>query len=189
MSASVADRSVVVMAQMLFAGNPALSTASANTRAIVSFEWAAKLPPRNTQALPDFTQMPAASAVTFGRASYTMATTPSGTLMRESSMPLYIVRSICTHPSGSGRSRSSSSAVAIASTRASSSIKRSRMESFVPASRAAAMSSALASTMAGVCSRSAAAIASSAPLRASALAAPKGPLASRARSANARTSS
>ena len=40
------------------------------------------LPPRSTAALPDFRQMPAASAVTFGRASYTTATTPSGTLTR-----------------------------------------------------------------------------------------------------------
>ena len=30
---------------------------------------AAKEPPRSTQALPDFKQMPAASAVTLGRAS------------------------------------------------------------------------------------------------------------------------
>ena len=63
-------------------GMPAPSAASASTRATASFERAAMLPPRSTAALPDFRQMPAASAVTLGRASYTTATTPSGTLTR-----------------------------------------------------------------------------------------------------------
>ena len=82
MSASVAARSVDSMAPMQPAGMPAATAASCSTAAMRAFECAAKLPPRSTAALPDFRQMPAASAVTFGRASYTTATTPSGTLTR-----------------------------------------------------------------------------------------------------------
>ena len=43
-------------------------------------EFCASEPPRRMHALPVRMQMPAASAVTFGRASYTIATKPSGTL-------------------------------------------------------------------------------------------------------------
>ena len=69
MSTSVAARSVVVMAQMEPSGRPAPTAAAARMSAMASLERAARLPPRSTQALPDFTQTPAASAVTLGRAS------------------------------------------------------------------------------------------------------------------------
>ena len=82
MSSSAAARSANVTAPMQPRGMPASTAASCSTRAITSFEAAAMLPPRSTAALPDFRQMPAASAVTFGRASYTTATTPRGTLTR-----------------------------------------------------------------------------------------------------------
>ena len=83
MSSSAAARSANVTAPMQPRGMPASTAASCSTRAITPRpEAAAMLPPRSTAALPDFRQMPAASAVTFGRASYTTATTPRGTLTR-----------------------------------------------------------------------------------------------------------
>ena len=132
--------------------------------------------------------MPAASAVTFGRASYTTATTPSGTLTRVSWMPLSSVRCSCTRPSGSGSATSFSSAPAIASMRASSSIKRSSKLSCVPAARAASMSCALAVSTSTRFARSAVAMAASALLRTSALVCASGAAAAFAASAMARTS-
>ena len=41
--------------------------------------WLADFDPRNSATLPDFSASPKASTVTFGRASYTMPMTPSGT--------------------------------------------------------------------------------------------------------------
>ena len=69
MSTSVAARSVVVTAQIEPSGSPASTAAAASTSAMTSLERAARLPPRRMHALPDFTQTPAASAVTLGRAS------------------------------------------------------------------------------------------------------------------------
>ena len=40
---------------------------------MAALDAAARRPQRSTAALPDLTQMPAASAVTFGRASYTLS--------------------------------------------------------------------------------------------------------------------
>jgi len=51
------------------AGAPTFSSALARTVAIAMFDSIASLPPRSTTAFPDFTQRPAASAVTFGRDS------------------------------------------------------------------------------------------------------------------------
>ena len=51
------------------AGNPADSAASRSTAMIASLDAAAEDEPRSRTALPDFRQIPAASAVTFGRAS------------------------------------------------------------------------------------------------------------------------
>src|SRR5438445_251475 len=62
-------RSVVSTNWMASAGPPAFSRALARMAAIIAFDSSASLPPRNTTALPDFTQRPAASAVTLGRAS------------------------------------------------------------------------------------------------------------------------
>ena len=188
MSTSAAARSVDSMMPMQPAGIPADSAASCSTCAMAAHDFAASEPPRSTHALPDFKQMPAASAVTFGRASYTTATTPSGTLTRVSWMPLSSVRCSCTRPSGSGSATSSSSAPAIASMRASSSIKRSSKLSCVPAARAASMSCALAASTSTRFARSAAAMAASALLRTSALVCASGAAAAFAASAMARTS-
>lgn len=69
MSTSVAARSVVVTAQIEPSRQPRFHGAAASTSAMTSLERAARLPPRRMHALPDFTQTPAASAVTLGRAS------------------------------------------------------------------------------------------------------------------------
>ena len=69
-------------------GRPALVPASASTSTRAAFEAYAEAEPRSRVALPLFSAMPAASAVTFGRASYTMPTTPSGTRTWRISSPL-----------------------------------------------------------------------------------------------------
>jgi hypothetical protein len=51
------------------AGNPADPTAERSTSTIAALDRAAEDEPRSRTALPDFRQMPAASAVTLGRAS------------------------------------------------------------------------------------------------------------------------
>ena len=51
------------------AGRPAEATASRSTATSAALELAAEPEPRSSAALPDFRQMPAASTVTFGRAS------------------------------------------------------------------------------------------------------------------------
>ena len=82
MSAPVAARSVVSMMETAARSNPLASTASAKIRAIATQLFWAMEPPRKMQALPVRMQIPAASAVTLGRASYTIATSPKGTLTR-----------------------------------------------------------------------------------------------------------
>ena len=54
---------------MQSAGSPASDTALRSTDTIAAFDDAADDEPRSSTALPDFRQMPAASAVTFGRPS------------------------------------------------------------------------------------------------------------------------
>ncbi len=61
-------------------GSPASSRPSRRARAIARHDPSAEEPQRSTAALPDLTHSAAASAVTLGRASYTMATTPRGTV-------------------------------------------------------------------------------------------------------------
>src|SRR6266508_1546403 len=89
-------------------------------------------------------------------------TTPNGTRTWRSSSPFGSVYPRTTSPTGSDSPARSSSPDAIASTRLSSRRSRSTVDSGVPASRAAATSSAFASTILPVFSRSAAAIARSA---------------------------
>ena len=55
---------------------------------MASLEWRASLPPFRTQALPVFRQSEKMSAVTLGRASQTMPTTPNGTRTLRRVMPL-----------------------------------------------------------------------------------------------------
>ena len=170
-------------------GMPVCSAAAESTRAIAAHERAAIDPPRKMQAFPDFRQMPAASAVTFGRASYTTATTPKGTLTRSRRIPDSRVRCSSVRPSGLGSSARLSSAAAMSSMRASVRSNRSMRLSFVPFSRAAATSAAFALRTAGALSRSACAMARRAPLRPSSLVWARRTLAARARLASISISS
>ena len=67
--AATASRSVTSTNWMASGGAPVFSSALASTAAISVLDSIASLPPRSSTALPDFTQSPAASAVTFGRDS------------------------------------------------------------------------------------------------------------------------
>lgn len=145
--------------------------------------------PRNTHALPDFRQMPAASAVTFGRASYTMATTPSGTLTRVSSMPPSISRRSSTRPNGSGRPASDSRASAMALMRSSSKESLSSKPDDMPAALPASISTLLPARMSAILPRSEADMAKSAWLRTFSEARPTACEAACARSAISRTDS
>ena len=101
--------------------------------------FAASLPPRSTVALPVFRQRAAASTVTFGRASYIIATTPIGTREQKILSPLGRTKSSPV-PTGSSivtRARSESQ---IPDIRALLSIRRSSMWSGTPFSRADARS-------------------------------------------------
>ena len=69
-------------------GSPAATADSAAIWASAALEYAAEEDPRRTIALPDFRHSAAASMVTLGRASYTTATTPSGTRTLRTSRPL-----------------------------------------------------------------------------------------------------
>src|SRR6266508_1903379 len=89
-------------------------------------------------------------------------TTPNGTRTWRNSSPFGSVYPRTTSPTGSDSPARSSRPDAITSTRLSSRRSRSTVDSGVPASRAAATSSAFASTILPVFSRSAAAIARSA---------------------------
>src|SRR3954451_242338 len=83
-------------------GTPADSAASLAIEARTAFEWAADDEPRSTIALPDLRHRAAASIVTFGRASYTTAMTPSGTRTFRTSSPLGSRKPSMTSPTGSG---------------------------------------------------------------------------------------
>ena len=106
--------------------------------------------------------MPAASAVTLGRASYTIATTPNGTETFRISKPFSSVRCSKILPAGSSSEARLSRADAIPSIRPSSKNKRSISESFVPAFRASAQSTAFSAQISAASLRRAAAIANNA---------------------------
>ncbi|OOL28021.1 hypothetical protein GQ85_35030, partial [Rhodococcus rhodochrous] len=111
-------------------------------------EWAADDDPRSRAALPDLRAKPKASTVTFGRASYTIPTTPSGTRICRISRPLGRVEPRTTSPIGSGSPATCRSPAAMPSTRACVSRSRSSRDSSVPAARAVSMSSAFAASTA-----------------------------------------
>ena len=81
------SRSPPLTIEIAPSGSPAHWTALAATCASTAFECAAVEDPRSTIAFPDFRQSAEQSTVTFGRASYTTATTPSGTRTRRTSSP------------------------------------------------------------------------------------------------------
>ena len=80
-------------------------------------ECVAELEPRSRIALPDFRHRAAASIVTFGRASYTTATTPSGTRTLRICRPLAKREPSITSPTGSGSATISRTPRAIAAIR------------------------------------------------------------------------
>ena len=143
-------------------GIPADRPASIATAAKIAFECEAMDEPRNTIALPDLRHSAAASIVTFGRASYTTAITPSGTRTLRTSSPFASRKPSMTSPTGSGSATMSRTWPAIAAIRPVSSASRSISASVSPASRPASRSRALASRISGVRSISSSAIASSA---------------------------
>ena len=85
----------------------------------------ASLPPRNITALPDLKHSAPASAVTLGRASYIMHTTPSGIRIFLISIPFGRVPITRSLPTGSSSSTITSMPSAIDSIRSSFRIKRS----------------------------------------------------------------
>ena len=78
------------------------------------FVRAASRDPRRMQAFPDLMQSAAASTATFGRASNTTITTPSGTRSFRTRIPFSSVKSRRTAPIGSGRSAIVSTPAAMA---------------------------------------------------------------------------
>ncbi len=87
-----------------------------------------------------------------------MPMTPSGTRTRSMVMPFGRVQDSVTVPTGSLSARTASMPAAMASTRASSSVSRSRKAPVTPAVRASARSSALAARIRAFCARTAAAM-------------------------------
>ena len=112
--------------------------------AIAPFVAAATDEPRSTAALPDFRHSAATSTVTFGRASYTTATTPSGSRTCSMSRPLGRVVPLITWPTGSGSATTARTAFTMPPIRASVRVSRSTRVAETPAARAAATSAALA---------------------------------------------
>ena len=104
------------------------------------FEEIAPDEPRRNAALPDFTQRPAASLVTFGLFSYTIATTPSGTRTRRTRKPFGRTHPSATSPTGSGNDATLRRPAAIASTRAGVSRSRSTIAADEPVASARATS-------------------------------------------------
>ena len=117
-------------------GNPAFTNPSRNAAATTMFEEIAPEEPRRNAALPDFTQRPAASLVTFGLFSYTIATTPSGTRTRRTRKPFGRTHPSATSPTGSGNDATLRRPAAIASTRAGVSRSRSTIAADEPAASA-----------------------------------------------------
>ena len=112
--------------------------------------------------MPDFRQRPAASAVTLGRASYMMATTPIGTRTRRSSRPFGLTVAKSPSPMGSGRAAVARRLSAMPFIRSGVSRRRSIKDAFIPPSRAAFISSSLAASTCAAFSSSRSAIFSSA---------------------------
>ena len=94
--------------------------------------------------MPDFKHSAAASTVTLGRASKMMAMTPRGTRRRPMIRPLGRVSILSTLPMGSGRAATCRTPSTMPATRSGVRVSRSSMAGRIPASFAAATSSALA---------------------------------------------
>ena len=107
-------------------GSPTPATADAARPARIALEREAALEPLSTIALPAFRQSAAASIVTFGRASYTTATTPRGTRTLRTSSPFGSRKPSITSPAGSGSAAIVRTPSAIAAILASSSRSFSR---------------------------------------------------------------
>ena len=125
-------------------------------------EFIASLPPRRSTLLPLLRHKTAASTVTLGRASYMMPITPIGTLTFLILSPLGLFHSSTTSPTGSGRRVISSTEAAKASTLLPSSMSLSTKDSFMPFSRATAISFLFSSIIMSACSLNAFAMSKSA---------------------------
>ena len=147
----------------LRSGRPACTAPSWAMRYSAALEWLALEEPRSTIALPDFRHSAVASIATLGRASYTTATTPSGTRTLRTSRPLGRRQPSITSPTGSASAAIWRTACAIARTRASSRRRRSSSAAPISASLPACMSCSFASSTSCMRASSPAAIASSAP--------------------------
>src|SRR6266540_5043438 len=138
--AKVAARSDVGTTCAAAAGSPAFASPSENAAASASEERSASEPGRRIAAFPLFRQSAAASTVTFGRASYTMRTTPSGMRTFFTASPFGRRQLAVTWPTGSGSAATSRRVFLIPSSRFSSSASRSRKAALCPAFRAASTS-------------------------------------------------
>src|SRR5919109_4966858 len=156
------SRSPPLTIEIAPSGSPAHCTAPAATCASTAFECAAVDDPRSTIAFPDFRHSAEQSTVTFGRASYTTATTPSGTRTRRTSRPFSSRWPSIVSPTGSGSAAIDRTSEAIPASRSSVSFKRSSRPEWSLASSPASMSRAFAARISPTRSSSAAAIASSA---------------------------
>src|SRR4051794_39189380 len=148
-------------------GSPALTTASRATVASTAFECVAIEDPRSTIAFPDLMQSAEQSMVTFGRASYTTATTPSGTRTFRTSSPLGRRWPSIVSPTGSGSAAIVRTSEAIPASRSGVSFSRSSSAPPISASSPASMSRAFASRISSVRLSRAEAIACSAAARVS----------------------
>jgi hypothetical protein len=154
------SRSPPLTIEIAPSGTPLWRAANETTCASTAFECAAVDEPRSTIALPDLRQSAEQSTVTFGRASYTTATTPSGTRTRRTSSPFSSRWPSIVSPTGSGSATIARTSLAMPARRASSSLSRSSRPACRPASSPASMSRALASRISSLRCSSASAIAS-----------------------------
>ena len=132
--------------EMQSSGSPTEARAWRISSATHRLDRMASLPPRRMHTLPDFRHSAAASTVTLGRASKMMAMTPRGTRRRPMMRPLGRVSILSTLPMGSGRAATCRTPSTMPAIRSGVRVSRSSMAGRIPASLAAATSSALAAS-------------------------------------------
>ena len=130
---------------------PSLRSASWSRAAMASLERRASLPPFSTQALPVLRHSEKMLAVTFGRASQIIPTTPNGTRTLRIDSPLGRVHSSIVVPCGAGSPATASMSEAMPAMRSGVSRSRSRRGE---SAAIAARSRALASSRLSACVRS-----------------------------------
>ena len=146
MSAVELSREVSSMSCTASSGSPQSRRASRMTSVSARLVRMASLPPLRIQTLPVFMQSAAASIVTFGRASYIIATTPRGTRICSMTSPFGRSERV-PEPIGSARTMSSRRLAAMPSMRFLSSFSRSSIGPGTPFLSASSRSDAFASMM------------------------------------------